>query len=83
MAALSYMHLPAYAQGMGTSCRTAIPMGNDYQAQVKNGQTVWYSAWTFDLPLTVTFAPKSKTDPAPEVEMDFSCTSGYYRDSIL
>ena len=58
-------------------------MGKDYSAQVRNGQTVWYSAWTFDLPLTVTFAPKSKTDPAPDVEMDFTCTPGNYQDSIL
>lgn len=73
----------AYAQNPGAACRTAIPMGKDYCAQVRNGQTVWYSAWTFDLPLTVTFAPESKTDPAPEVEMDFTCTPGYYQDSIL
>jgi len=73
----------AYAQAPGAACRTAIPMGKDYNAQVRNGQTVWYSAWTFDLPLTVTFAPESKTDPAPEVEMDFTCTPDYYQDSIL
>lgn len=72
-----------YAQTLGAACRTAIPMGSDYSAQVKKGQTIWYSAWTFDLPLTVTFAPQSKTDPAPDVEMDFTCTPGYYRDSIL
>ena len=75
--------MPAYAQNPGESCSTAIPMGKDYSATVKNGQSVWYSAWTFDLPLTVTFAPKSKTDPSPEVEMDFTCTKGYYKDSIL
>lgn len=73
----------AYAQKPGEACRTAIPMGKDYSAQVKKGQTVWYTAWTFDLPLTVTFAPQSKTDPAPDVEMDFTCTPGIYADSIL
>ena len=73
-----------YAQEPGAACRTAIPMGKDYKADVQNGQTIWYSAWTFDLPLTVTFAPKNgKNDPAPEVEMDFTCTQGYYSDSIL
>lgn len=73
----------AHAQAPGEACRTAIPMGKDYSAQVKKGQTIWYSAWTFDLPLTVTFAPQSKTDPAPDVEMDFTCTPGIYQDSIL
>lgn len=73
-----------HAANPGETCSTAIPMGKDYSAQVKKSQTVWYSAWTFDLPLTVTFAPTNgKNDPAPVVEMDFSCTSGYYEDSIL
>lgn len=76
--------MSAYAQAPGESCSTAIPMGKDYSAAVKNGQTLWYSAWTFDLPLTVTFAPKNgQNDPAPEVEMDFTCTPGVYKDSIL
>ena len=76
--------MPAHAAAPGVACRTAIPMGKDYRATVQNGQTVWYSAWTFDLPLTVTFAPANgKNDPAPEVEMDFTCTPGYYTDSIL
>lgn len=74
----------AYAQTPGTACRSAIPMGQNYSAQVQNGQTIWYSAWTFDLPLTVTFAPTNgANDPAPLVEMDFTCTPGYYRDTIL
>ena len=40
-------------------------------------------ARTFDLPLAVYFIPKNESDPAPEVEMDFSCTSGIYSDPIL
>jgi len=73
-----------FAQRPGEACSTAIPMGKDYSAQVKNGQTIWYSAWTFDLPLTVTFAPAGgKNDPAPEVEMDFTCIPGFYADDIL
>ena len=76
--------ISAHAGAPGSSCADAIPMGKDFRAEVKNGQTVWYSAWTFDLPLTVTFAPANgKNDPAPEVEMDFTCISGYYKDSIL
>ncbi len=79
------MCAPARAAGLpGSSCSNPIPMGKNYNAQVQNGQTIWYSAWTFDLPLTVTFAPQyGQGEPAPEVEMDFTCTPGYYRDSIL
>jgi len=74
----------AYAQAPGESCETAIPLGNDFQADVQNGKSIWYSAWTFDLPLAVYFAPANgESDPPPIVEMDFSCTSGYYEDSIL
>lgn len=70
--------------GPGDACRSAIPMGKNYSAQVQSGKTIWYSAWTFDLPLTVTFAPEhGASDPAPLVEMDFTCTPGYYRDTIL
>lgn len=74
----------AYAGEPGSSCMDAIPLGDNYSASVKKGQSIWYSAWTFDLPLSVYFAPENgSNDPAPEVEMDFSCTSGYYEDSIL
>jgi len=72
------------ANAAGESCSNPIPMGKDYHANVQNGQSIWYTASTFDLPLTVTFAPKNgSSDPAPEVEMDFSCTTGFYEDSIL
>lgn len=78
----SCMH--AYAGSPGSSCADAIPMGTEYSAPVQNGQTIWYSAWTFDLPLSVYFAPENgASDPAPEVEMDFTCIPGYYADSIL
>lgn len=67
----------------GTTCYTAIPLGKDYKADISGPQTVWYTAWTFDLPLAVYFIPQNETDPAPEVEMDFSCTSGIYSDPII
>lgn len=74
----------AHAQAPGSTCATAIQMGSDYTAQVQSGTSVWYSAWTFDLPLTVTFAPAAgQSGQAPVVEMDFSCTTGIYEDSIL
>lgn len=72
-----------YAALPGTTCSTAIAIGDDFRREISGPKTEWYAAWTFDLPLTVYFAPQNETDPAPEVEMDFSCTSGYYTDSIL
>lgn len=75
----------ANAANPGTTCQTAKPLGDNFHETI-NGtfpKVVWYKAMTFDLPLTVYFAPQNETDPAPEVEMDFSCTSGYYQDSIL
>ena len=77
-----FASLTMFAQD-GKKCSSAIPMGKDYHAEVQNGQTIWYTASTYDLPLTVTFTPKNNTDPAPEVEMDFTCVPGYYADSIL
>ena len=77
------MCAPARAALPGTTCSTAIPLGTDYSADIPGAKSVWYSAWTFDLPLTVKFVPSSPSDPAPDVEMDFTCTKGVYTDSIL
>ena len=72
-----------YAQKDGSTCYKAKPIGKDYTENITSSQTVWYSAKTFDLPLAVYFIPQQETDPAPEVEMDFSCTSGIYSDPII
>lgn len=76
--------LTLLAANPGATCATAIPVGKDFKATITGPQTVWYYAWTFDLPLSVMFAPaKGASDAAPEVELDFSCISGYYEDEIL
>lgn len=74
----------AYAQKDGSTCYKAIPINKNYTENIASPQTVWYSAKTFDLPLAVYFIPQhGASDPAPEVEMDFSCTSGIYSDPII
>ena len=68
----------------GKSCSNAIPLGDNYSAQILSTGTVWYKAGTFDLPIKVCFTPNDMSSSvAPEVEMDFSCQSGVYEDSIL
>ena len=68
----------------GTSCNNAIPLGDNYSAQIHTNSTVWYRAGTFDLPIKVCFTPSDMaTSVAPEVEMDFTCQPGVYEDSIL
>lgn len=75
----------AYAQTPGSTCSQAIVLTPDFSDTITQvGVEKWYSAMTFDLPLSVAFVPTNgASDPAPEVEMDFSCISGYYEDSIL
>ena len=74
-----------FAAAQGTTCSNPIPLGDNFSANISGPypRSVWYSAWTFDLPLTVYFAPEHETDPAPDVEMDFKCPNGVYEDSIL
>ncbi len=67
----------------GTTCYSAIPLGKEYTANITGPQSVWYTAWTFDLPLAVYFIPENESDPAPEVAMDFGCTPQVYSDPII
>lgn len=67
----------------GASCDEAIRLTADYSAQITGAGVKWYVANTFDLPLTVRFYPQHNSDPEPDLELDFSCTSGVYEDSIL
>lgn len=76
--------IPAKA-APGETCYSAIPLGNEedaYQARITGPCTVWYSAWTFSLPLAVYFAPDDPQAPSPDVEMDFTC-NGVYTDPII
>lgn len=76
--------VPAYAQKDGTTCYKAIPITKDsFHVEITSPKTEWYTAGTFDLPLAVYFIPQNESDPAPEVEMDFSCTSRVYSDPII
>ncbi len=73
--------------GDGSSCYNAIELtkveGETFNFSVNQPKTVWFSAWTFDLPLKVCFTPIDPAFPPPDVEMDFTCRPGVYEDSIL
>ena len=80
---LAFLAVGTSAFGRGESCAFPIELGKDYHAQITGAGTYWYVANTFDLPLSVYFTPQNESDPAPEIQMDFTCTPGVYKDSIL
>ena len=67
----------------GLSCETAIPVDADYSGTVPAAGTYYYSASTYDLPLTCYFYPETPVQQAPKVYVDFTCTPGYYEDLNL
>ena len=61
----------------GLTCDDPIPVNKSYKGQVKAGSELWYTAWTYDLPMHVYFSPDSmNTDWGPEVLIDFTCDPG-------
>ena len=80
--ALTCLRASVFAQ-TGASCSDPIPVGRDYKAAIAGSCELWYVANTFDLPLTMEFRPDNEMGAAPYVELDFSCESGVYEDTIL
>lgn len=76
---------PVRAQA-GRDCGDlAIPLTENSVFTISGPSTVWYTAWTNNLPLTVKFIPDNPSpEYKPEVEMDFKCPGQFlYNDSIL
>ena len=75
----------AYAQSVpdGLTCQTAIPVDTAYRGSVPQAGTYYYSAWTYDLPMTCYFYPTDPNAAAPDLEVDFTCTPGQYDDPKL
>ncbi|MBQ7438688.1 MAG: hypothetical protein IJV28_01820 [Paludibacteraceae bacterium] len=85
-ALMAGLAVSAATMGTGASCYNPIELGKDYNAAVTSNtypKSIWYSAWTFDLPLKVYFFPQNESDPAPEISMDFGCTPGVYSDPLI
>lgn len=73
----------------GLTCEDPIPVDKSYAAHVEVDPDegyleLWYSAWTYDLPMHVYFSPDvDDSDWGPEVQIDFSCTGDYTFDHKL
>lgn len=68
----------------GLTCNDPIPVDKNFVGEVPRAGEYWFTAWTYDLPLTVFFLPNSDDCPfGPEVEVDFTCTPGIYDDPQL
>lgn len=69
---------------LGGSCNNPIPVDSNYVGRVDGPCTLWYTAWTYDLPLTVHFIPDdSNSMLSPEIEVDLTCIPGIYADPKL
>ena len=63
----------------GLTCETAIPVDKSYQGSIDAPGVYYYTAWTYDLPLTCYFYPTSEVDSL-YLDIDFTCTPGVYDD---
>lgn len=80
-----FISLPVLVFGAsGASCEDAIPVQDGDNIVIDEAGIVWFTAWTYDLPLTMVFVPdnQSTTAAAPIATFDFSC-DGVYDDEIL
>ena len=67
----------------GLTCENAIPVDTSYVGSVPAAGTYYYSASTYDLPMTCYFYPETAIDQAPKIYVDFTCTHGVYDDPNL
>ena len=67
----------------GLSCETAIPVDTSYVGSVPSAGIYYYSASTYDLPMTCYFYPEAPISELPTIYVDFTCTPGYYEDPNL
>jgi hypothetical protein len=83
MLLLCVVFCPSVSAKPGDSCDDPIVLTPEYEETILKAGTKWYIANTFDLPLAISFYPSTLNAAAPELYLDFSCTSGEYDDPIL
>ena len=68
----------------GLTCEDPIIVGKDFRGTAQAETELWYTAWSYDLPLHVYFSPETENSVwGPEVTIDFTCTPGVYDDPKL
>lgn len=65
----------------GLTCDDPIPVDSNYVGRVEGPCELWYTAYTYDLPLNVYFLPDAENSAyGPDVYVDFTCVPGVYED---
>ena len=64
----------------GLTCETAIPVDSAFTGSIPVPGTYYFTAWTYDLPLTCYFYPESENINELYLDVDFTCTPGVYDD---
>ena len=64
----------------GLTCENAIRVDSTYTGRIPAPGTYYFTAWTYDLPLTCYFYPTEEVVTELYLDIDFSCTSGEYSD---
>lgn len=66
--------------GYYNSCENAQYVDSSFTQQISADTYYYFTANTYDLPVTVYFFPDTYTGEEPEVQIDFTCTPGQYDD---
>ena len=67
----------------GLTCETAIPVDSSYTGRIPAPGVYYFTAWTYDLPLTCYFYPEDEVVSELYMDIDFSCTPGVYDDANI
>ena len=63
------------------SCENAQYVDSSFTQKIDSNTYYYFTANTYDLPVTVYFFPDTYSEEEPEVQIDFTCTPGQYDDS--
>lgn len=64
----------------GLTCDNAIPVDSTYEGTIDAPGTYYFTAGTYDLPLTCYFYPTDEVVDELYLDIDFTCTPGVYDD---
>ena len=67
----------------GLTCENAIKVDSTYTGRIPAPGVYYFTAWTYDLPLTCYFYPEDEVVTELYMDIDFSCTPGVYDDANI